>query len=336
MTAKIKFIEYHLPERQLTNEDLEKEGVFDAKKIFEKTGIKSRHISAEGETSSDLAYQAVEKLITKNNIDRNSIDYLIFCTQSPDYILPTSSCILQNRLNLSTKTACFDFNLGCSGYVYGLFLSKALIESKQARRVLFLTGETYTKSIYAKDKSNRTIFGDAGSATMIEFEESEKEYMHSFVLGTDGSGYQNLIIPHGGFRHPIDSTSDEEKTDIDGNVRTNRSLFMNGSEIFSFTISAVPKIYNECLEKAKLNQSDIDFYLFHQANAFMINYLVKKMKIPQEKVLMNMENIGNTVSNTLPILLKDYLEKGVIKEGMKLMLLGFGVGYSYGANIIEV
>jgi 3-oxoacyl-[acyl-carrier-protein] synthase-3 len=320
----------------LTNEDLEKEGVFDAKKIFEKTGIKSRHISAEGETSSDLAYQAVEKLITKNNIDRNSVDYLIFCTQSPDFILPTSSCIIQNRLNLSTKTACFDFNLGCSGYVYGLFLSKALIESKQARRVLFLTGETYTKSIYAKDKSNRTIFGDAGSATMIEFEESEKEYMHSFVLGTDGSGYQNLIIPHGGFRHPIDSTSDEEKTDIDGNVRTNRSLFMNGSEIFSFTISAVPKIYNECLEKAKLNQSDIDFYLFHQANAFMINYLVKKMKIPQEKVLMNMENIGNTVSNTLPILLKDYLEKGVIKEGMKLMLLGFGVGYSYGANIIEV
>lgn len=336
MKATINSVEYWLPDNKLTNEQLEKEGVYTADKIFDKTGISERRIASDEQTSSDLAYNAAEKLFKANDIDKDSVDMLLFCTQSPDYFLPTSACILQDRLGLPTTIGALDYNLGCSGYIYGLHMAKAYIESGLAQRVLLLTGETYSKSINPGDKSNRTIFGDAGTATLIEGIESNEELIKGFVLGTDGRGKDNLIIPDGGFRNRYSDKSEKEHEDSAGNIRSDADLFMDGSKIFTFTIRVVPSIVNKCLEKNNMKADDIDYFLMHQANKFIIDYLSKKMKLPQSKVLLNLKYVGNTVSNTIPLLMKMKMDEGVLKRGMTLMTIGFGVGYSYGANIIKL
>ena len=331
MGSEIKCIEYYLPIKKFTNNDLkEKFPNTDITKV-EKIGIKSRHISSNKETSVDLAYMAALKVLKQ--FDKKNIDFILFCTQTPDYILPTSACILQSMLGLNTEVGALDFNLGCSGYVYGLSLAKGLISAGIANNVLLLTGETYSKLINEKDRANRSIFGDAGSATIISNTVSNKIF--NFSLGTDGSGAKNLIVKNGGFRYKREQNPEILKYGTD-NHYTDNNLYMNGPEIFNFTIKNIPSLIQKTLLSNKFSLEDIDFFIFHQANKFMLNYLRKKIKIPVEKFYIDIESVGNTVSNTIPIALSNVKKRGLINKGDKILIAGFGVGYSWGGTIIEI
>jgi len=223
--------------------------------------------------------------------------------------------------------------LGCSGFIYGLAMAKCLINSNIAKNILLITSETYTKHIHHKDKGNKTIFGDAAAAVIIE--KSEKEQIGEFVLGTDGSGYKNLIVPNGGLRNRYDINS-QEIDDGSGSIRTDNNLYMNGPEIFNFTIKAVPKVVSETLVKNNTTLEDLDYVIFHQANKYMNEYLRKKINIPKDKFYLNLLHTGNTISVTIPIAIKDCLDNNIIKKDDKVLLTGFGVGYSWGGTIIKV
>jgi len=326
MQAYIKAITYVLPDKEVTNEDLVAEfPEWSVEKIADKVGINKRYIAAANETSADLAVKAAERLFAENrDLKRDAIDFVLFCTQSPDYFLPTSACVIQDRLGLPTSCGALDFNLGCSGYVYGLSLAKGLLLGGIAKNILLLTGETYSKFMHPKDKGNRTIFGDAGSATLISSEGFAE--IGNFSLGTDGRGAENLMVKSGGmrFREPINDLQFDEN----GNPRSSDYLYMNGSEIFNFTIDAVPPLIEDTLAKNALTREDVDGYVFHQANKFMINFLRKKLKIEPEKFFTYMSEVGNTVSNTIPIVLSEKLNDKSLKGN--IILAGFGVGYSWG------
>ena len=332
MGIKIVNIECFLPEKLFSNEDaFSLFPNFEPDKIEGKVGIRKRHIVSENETALDLAIKASEKVLER--YDKNNIDFLILCTQSPDYYLPTSACILQDKLGLPTATGAFDFNLGCSGFIYGLAICKGLISAGIANNILLVMSETYTKHINPKDFANRSIFGDGAAATIVE--KSNDEHIFEFILGTDGKGMNNLIIPNGGMRNRFNPNA-ELKSDESGNSRTDNDIYMNGPEIFNFTIKAIPSLINQTLEKNNLKFEEIDYFIFHQANKYMLDYLRKKIKIPAEKFYCNMLETGNTVSATIPIALKDCIESGIVKSGDKVLLCGFGVGYSYGATIIKI
>jgi 3-oxoacyl-[acyl-carrier-protein] synthase-3 len=332
MGSAIKKIAYYLPEKIITNKELEEQfKKWEADKIYKKLGIAERHVVDGNQTALDLAYEASERVL--ENYERNNIDFLILCTQSPDYFLPTSSCILQDKLGLKKETGAFDFNLGCSGFVYGLAIAKGLISGGIANNILLVMSETYSRHIHPLDLANRTIFGDGAAAIIVESSETEKIFQ--FVLGTDGSGMNNLIVPNGGMRSAMDPKA-EETTNSGGDVSTSNCLFMNGPEIFNFTIDAVPAAFNAVLSKNNLTLEQIDYVVFHQANKYMIDFLRKKLGIPEDKFFIDMADTGNTVSATIPIGLKKATDKNQIKQGDKVLLCGFGVGYSWGATIIQI
>lgn len=330
MEAYIKAISYYLPEKVVTNEQLVEEfPEWSVEKIAKKVGINERHIAAEDETAGDMAFKAAEKLITENQIDKSTIDFVLLCTQSPDFFLPSTSCIIQSKLGLPTKCGAFDFNLGCSGYEYGLAVAKSLLVAGIAKNVLLLTAETYNKHIHPKDKGNRTIFGDGASATLVSAGGFAK--IGEFVLGSDGSGYDRLIHKTGAMRH-YQSMNDYHE-DENGTPLSSDHLYMDGKAIFDFTSDIVPPMIEETLQKNKLTAEDVDLYVFHQANKYMINYLRKLMEIDKDKFYVFMETVGNTVSSTIPIALCEAQKEGRLQGNV--VLAGFGVGLSYGAVVIE-
>jgi 3-oxoacyl-[acyl-carrier-protein] synthase-3 len=333
MRAFLNSIAYHLPETVLNNDQLNEEfPEWSADKISKKTGIYERRIADTQEYSSDLGFKAAFNLIEQNNIDRSAIDFILFCTQSPDYFLPTTACILQDKLGLPITCGALDYNLGCSGYVYGLALAKGLIAGGIAKKVLLITAETYSKFINFKDKSNRTIFGDAASASIISTDAQGGE-IANFSLGTDGSGAENLIVKNGGIRNRYESSADVVSED--GAVRNDNNLYMNGPEIFKFTSQAVPVLVDDTLVKNDLQLDDINLFIFHQANQFMLDYIRKKINIPSERFHIFMEKCGNTVSSTIPIALHNAINNNAINIGEKLLLAGFGVGYSWGGVVLK-
>ncbi|MGR5163739.1 3-oxoacyl-ACP synthase III family protein [Vibrio owensii] len=331
--AYIHSIEIYTPQFCLDNEMLARDfPEWSVDKIFEKTGIESRYIAHSNESTLDMAVSACKKLFSKNEISPEDIDYILLCTQSPDYFLPTTACLLQDKLGLKKNIGALDYNLGCSGYVYGLSLAQALISSKQVNNVLLVTTEQYSKYINDNDKSVRTLFGDAATATIISSE--DQDYIGPFVFGTDGSGGDSLIVPHGANKHPISSESYIEAEDSSKNIRSPKDLYMNGSAVFTFTLQTVPKTVREILEKSGLEKSDIDFAIFHQANKFMLDILQKKCGFSDQQFLRSYQKYGNTVSNTLPIGLYEAASTGKLKDGDKILLVGFGVGLSWGATIL--
>lgn len=335
MKIGIKAIAYHLPEQILTNADLAtlyKD--WTPEKILEKTGIQQRHISKNNETATDLAYYAAEKLFVDESINREEVDFIILATQSPDHYLPTSACLLQNRLGLSKKVGALDFNLGCSAYIYGLALAKSLVASGVASNVLLLMAETYSKYIHPMDKSIRTIFGDGAAATLISTGDDVAE-IGKFDFGTDGSGAEYLIVPAGGARIPRSQETELEIADDTGSVRSSNNIYMAGADVFNFTIEVVPDTIEKILQKENLLKDQIDLFIFHQANKFMLDYLRKKIKIDKDKFYMNFSDIGNTVSASIPIALKRAEMEGKIKKGVKVLLAGFGVGLSWGSTILS-
>lgn len=307
MKVFIRDIAYYLPETILTNAQLAKEfPEWTTDKIAQKVGISERHIAAPDERVTDMSMYAANKLFSKG-YDRSEIDFVLLCTQSPDYLLPSSACILQHKLGLSTQCGAFDFNLGCSGYEYGLVVAKGLIQSGAARNVLLITAEMYTKYLSKDDKGNRTIFGDGASATWIGTEGFAE--IGECSLGTDGSGADYLI------------------------VRPNEPLFMDGGAIFDFSAEVVPQMVNDTLRKCGLQKDDIDLWVFHQANKYMINYVRKLLDIEKDRFYIYMENVGNTVSSTVPVALCAARDEGKLRGNV--LLAGFGVGLSWGAVNIK-
>lgn len=330
MGVKITAIEYVFPDLKVSNDDLRK--VFpdyDFKKFETRIGIINRYIVGKDETALDLAVRVCEKLLTR--ISKKSIDYVLYCTQSPEYFLPTTACILQDRLSLPKNIGAMDFNLGCSGFTYGLSLSKALIDSGQARNVLLVTAETYSRYIHSEDRSNRSIFGDAATATLITF--TDENRVRNFRFGTDGSGYDKLIVKNGASRYSFDGNAELIEYGS-GNKYTNNNLYMDGPAVSNFTNEVIPYFVKEVLEENHFSINDIDQFIFHQANAFMLDFMRKRLKIDKDKFYINLYDGGNTVSNTIPIALKRYMAE---QEGIqRILLAGFGVGLSWSAGIIEI
>jgi len=316
-TAYIKAIAAYLP-------DNIKENSPDSK-LTKKTGIYKRHVVGPNECASDLAYHAAERLFSESSIDRNVIDFVVLCTQSPDYFLPTTACLLQQRLGLSKKCGAFDFNLGCSGYVYGLSISKGLIESGQAENVLLLTSETYTKYIRPEDTSTEPLFGDGASATIISGVDKGEEGIYGFDFGTDGEGAESLIVKTGASRF----SANPDNTAVN-------SLFMNGGEITQFALDVVPATMANILRKCELSKEDVDYFVFHQANKFMLNFLREKCGLMDAPYWNEIENYGNTVSTSIPLALRDLVLSNDTKSLKKVMLIGFGVGLSWGGCIVDL
>ena len=320
--AQIGPIAFHLPELVEDNDLLQ--NLFpkwDMELIYKKTGIRARHIAARGETAADLGAIAAEKLFQKFHIERDSIDYLLLCTQTPDYPLPTTACLMQDRLKLPTSIGALDFNLGCSGFVYGLSLADGLIRSGVARRILFITAETYSKYIHPTDRSLRTIFGDGAAATLIEA--ADEPSLGSFVFGTDGRGADTLMVTEGGARLPEDAMKPRKRK------RWPSPLVMDGPEIVKFTLEVVPPMIQRVLEQAKWTRDDIDLYLMHQATFFMLDHLRSRLHLKAEQIPLALQEYGNTVSSTLPLLMHDLRATGQLKPGVQTLMIGFGVGLSW-------
>ncbi|MBJ2126452.1 3-oxoacyl-ACP synthase III family protein [Flavobacterium sp. IB48] len=339
MEAFINGISHYLPEKVLDNSELSSMfPEWSVEKISQKTGIVSRHIADEDESSSDMAIKALENFIHDYNFDKSRIDYLILCTQTPDYLLPTTACIIQDKAGLSKKCGAIDVNLGCSGYIYGLGLAKGLVSTGQAKNVILLTSEMYSKIIHPKDKSNRTIFGDGATATLITSEPNNDFFsakIKNFKYGTDGSGFDHLIVKNSGIK--IDREKQKDFYDEEENFVSNDDyLYMNGKEIFNFTAFEVPKLVVETLETNCLSLSEIDMVIFHQANAFMLDFIRKRCGIDSDKFYVSMSDIGNTVSSTIPIALSRVIKENRFKTNQQVLLCGFGVGLSMAGVVIEI
>lgn len=303
-------IAYYLPEKVLMNDELSSlYPEWSAGKILAKTGIASRHVTKVDESATDLAERAARKLFAGQGVNAADIDFLLFCTQSPLYRLPPSACILQDRLGIPKSVGALDYDLGCSGFVYGLSLAKGLVVSGAAKNVLLLTAETYTKYIGAQDKSTRTIFGDGAAATLID--RAAADSIGAFAFGTDGSGADKLILREG------------------------ENLHMDGPDIFNFTLDVVPKTMDEVCARNGITRDQVDLFVFHQANKFMLDTIRKVNLLPKDKFYINIADTGNTVSSTIPIALKRASDNGILQKNMKVMLLGFGVGLSWAGTMVS-
>ena len=327
--ASLGPIAVHLPEKVETNDLLAAEfPEWDLELIESKTGIRQRHIAAADECSSDLGVAAAEKLFEEYGVDRKSIDFLLFCTQTPDYPLPTTACLVQDRLKLRTSIGAYDFNLGCSGYVYGLAMADGLIRGGLANRVLLITAETYTKFIDRTDRSLRTIFGDGAAATIIDA--ADEPSLFGFVFGTDGRGADTLIVNSGGARTPACAISPRKRK------RWASALYMDGPSLMDFTVEAVPQLVEQVLCRAEVSRDEIDLFLLHQATYKMLSHLRQRMQVPPERLPIMLEQYGNTVSSTLPILIEEMRRAGRLTRGTRSMLVGFGVGYSWAGCVWRV
>lgn len=331
--AYIKGISYYLPVRVYTNEDLVREfPEWSVDKVMKKVGVEMRHLAAPDETAGDMAEKAARQLFEEYGVSPSEIDFILLCTQSPDYFLPSTACILQDRLGIPTSAGAFDYNLGCSGCIYGMAMAKGLIAGGVAKNVLLLTAETYNKYLHPSDKSNRSIFGDGAAACLISTDGFAK--IGEVVLGTDGSGANNLIVKTGGSRQKQPTGNSVE--DSEGHIWYDDYLYMNGGAIFNFTLDAVPKMMNQIFEKSGLQKKDINYYIFHQANQFMLNTIRKVCGLPKDNFYMDMSTVGNTVSSTVLIGLKECLKDNRFSPGMNVLISGFGVGLSYGSMILHV
>jgi 3-oxoacyl-[acyl-carrier-protein] synthase-3 len=311
-----------LPERIETNEQLAAEFPrWDLELIFSKTGIASRHIAEEDECASDLGVAAAQQLFEEHDIDPQSIDFLVFCTQTPDYPLPTTACLMQERLGLRTNCGAIDFNQGCSGFVYGLAVADGLIRTGAVQRVLFITSETYSKYIDKADRSLRTIFGDGAAATLIEA--SETQSLSAFKFGTDGCGADTLMVTHGGVRPAKDAIVPRHRQ------RWKSQLYMDGPALINFAMASIPELVDSVLSDANRAKPDVDLFLFHQATLKMLEQLQERLEIAPERLPVRLEKYGNTVSSTIPILIHELRREGQIKPHSNNMLIGFGVGWSW-------
>lgn len=307
--------------------------VEDVKEIVDKIGVKERRFADANTCSSDLCFAAAEKLFADMNIDKNEIDILIFVSQTPDYRMPATSVILQHRLGLPQTTMTLDFNIGCSGFIYGLSVIYAMMQQNSFRKALLLDGETRSRIYSPKDRKTAFLFGDGGVAAIIE--KNEKYGKSYFSLNSDGSRESLIKINAGGYRNPSSAETVKEKVvDEFGNIRSEEHGYMNGADVFNFVIREIPKDFKALLDYSKTDINLIDYFLFHQANTYINGYLMKKLKLQPEKVPSSIEKFGNTSSVSIPITIVSEL-KNALKTNKKLLLSGFGVGMTWATAIMN-
>ncbi len=325
--ARIAGVVTCIPPKILDNSYFEEQFGGGVAEVTKMTGVLTRHRAADNVTTSDLCEAAAERLLETLGWDRESVDGLIFVTQSPDYRLPATACSVHGRMKLRIGAIAFDVNLGCSGYPYGLWLAMMAIQTGAMKRVLLAVGDTSGKTIDHTDRATALLFGDAGSVTAIEKSEDE-DSVADFILGSDGAGAQNLIVPNGAFRvHEAEGKFEGRNLD---------KLYMDGGEIFTFTLKSVPPLINDTVEAAGRSKDDYDAFLLHQANTFMINHIAKKAKLPKDKVPINMDRYGNTSSATIPLLMTTDLADDLKSRTMTLGMFGFGVGYSWASASLKL
>ena len=333
--SSIKGISVCIPENVVSNWDYKLIPEEEKEKFIKGIGIETRHITDDNTTTADLCYKAAEHLIEKLQWNKSEIELLVFITQTPDYKMPATSCVLQDRLSLSTSCMAIDISQGCSGYVYGLSVVGSLLSSGTIKKALLLTGNTQSKNVNYEDQSAYPLFGDAGSATAMEFSEDNFNEM-KFHFATDGSGKNTIIIPDGGYRTPVTQESFKIE-EFDGGIKRNRlNLKMEGDDTFSFVISEVPKAINRLFEYYNINKDDLDYYLLHHASKFTCERLRKKMKFEPDKTPLILKDYGNSSNASIPLLFTTVLRERVMNEKLNCMISGFGVGLSLGVGVISI
>lgn len=334
MGVYIKAIDYFLPEKIVTNAELQElHPLWDLQKVQEKSGVHKRHIANETETAFNLACKAVEKLISSGSLNIQDIQGVIFCTQSPDYVMPSNAFLIHKHFKMAQHVWAFDYNLACSGYVYGLAIARGMIETSLAQNILLITADTYSKYIYPNDRSTSVLFGDGAAATIVSKKSSEG--IIDIELASSGNEYDSFYIPAGGCRLPQSNFTKEIKTDFSGNESTLENIQMNGFAVWKFISRTVPDQINTLLKRNQLTIQDIDFFGFHQASKLTLDSLFKALMIDEAKAFTNLTNIGNTVSASIPIAIKDAEYQGKLKKGDLVLLSGFGVGLSWGSLLMR-
>lgn len=341
----IKHIAFYLPEQTVSNAEI----LADYKKwggtqysteeeLLKYCGVSQRHAVYEKDTSLDLGQRAAEKLFSEYNYDRKQIDYIIFVSDALEYKGPTTACVLQERLKLKKNCAAIDILHGCTGWTYGISLAESVIKSGLATEVLLVTADIPSRVIHPRDAEVRAIFSDGGAATVIGHKTNSSGYcfqVGDFVFGTDGKGRKNLMVERSGTDDPADLEWHKKHQEVPSGLKGGR-IKMNSPQIFLFAYRIVPKLIQQTLEKNKVAERDIDFYVLHQANAVMLEFIRKKLKIDKARFIINLQDKGNTVSATVPIALREMLDDGKIKKGQKLLIITFGIGYSWGGTVLTV
>jgi 3-oxoacyl-[acyl-carrier-protein] synthase III len=332
MKIGISAIDYFFGDKLITNDEF-----LYAKNDFleEKVGIKERKIAREDQATSDLAIPAINKLLEKNNIDRNSIEFLIVCTLTPDYRLPQLSSILQHNCELPKTLYSFDIRMGCSGYVYLLSIAQALVNTFNFKRGLIVSADKFSQYLSYKDYTVDTLFSDVACASLIEKNPKLFEIVaHDF--GTDGAGEKNIIVPAGGSRKPYNEDTCKFKFERDGVERSDNYLYMNGRQVMKFASATVPQSANKVLNKANLNLDDIDWVVMHQANKVMLEDIAKRMELPEEKNYINLWDKGNTIASSIPIALDEIIKNNLrVKKDRHWLITGFGLGYSWHTTLLK-
>jgi len=330
----VKGIACAVSEKCVNNESYaERYGAENVSKFIANTGVKRRHVAAPEQTASDFAYVAAEQLLAKVGWDKQGVDGILFVTQSSDYHLPATACVLHHRLGFGKNCLAFDINLGCSGFVYGLFVAASLCREKAIQRILLCGGDVSTRGVSPEDKSVNMLFGDSGFAVALEYDASASPW--NFLFRTDGSGFKNIIVPAGGHRHP---KGDETLREFgEGVWRGDHHLFINGGEVFNFTISEVPLAINQLMESSSWTPDQVDYLVLHQANLFILKNIARAAKFPMSKVPVSMDRYGNTSVSSIPITLCDaFADRGLDATPRKVVLSGFGVGLSWGVLALEM
>lgn len=335
MSIQIKSVEYHLPDRAVSNEELSQQHPeWNVVKVGEKSGVYNRYISEADETAFDLSIKAVEKIFFNNTIQKDEIDGIIFCTQSPDYIMPSNAFLIHKHFDFGRHVWAFDYNLACSGYVYGLAIARGMIETGMGKNILLITADTYSKYINTEDRSTSVLFGDGAAATIIS-KATDDDGVIDIVLSASGEVFDSFYIPAGGCRIPKSLETKTASEDQSGNIRTMEDIHMNGFAVWKFISRTVPEQIKALLDKNQYTVDTIDLFLFHQASKLTLDSLVKSLKINPNKVYMNLGEVGNTVSASIPIALKFAERDGMLKRGDTVLISGFGVGLSWGSLILK-
>ncbi len=335
MPIRIRDIEYYLPDDVVTNDDLQHQHPdWDIQRVGEKAGVKKRRIARPGETSLNLAERACDILFSGNKALKEEVGGIVFCTQTPDYIMPSNAFLLHKYLNLKSSVLAFDYNLACSGYVYGLAIVRGLIETKVADHILLVTAETYSKLINENDRSTKVLFGD-GAAVSVISASSDSSDIIDVLLESSGNEYDTFYIPAGACRMPSSPSTKVESKDSTGNVRSPENIYMNGFAVWKFISRTVPEQIEFLLKRNHLKIGDVKLFLFHQASKLTLDSLSKALGLREDQMFLNLQEIGNTVSASIPIAMKDARDKGLLERGDLIVISGFGVGLSWGSILMR-
>jgi len=337
MSIKIQTIEYALASNILNNDQLKDENPQrDLTGVFSKSGVKLRYVASDNETALDLSKKACDKLFDNSDMEKHEIDGVIYCTQTPDYLLPSNAFLIHDYLGLREDVIAFDYNLACSGYIYGLAIANGFLETGLAGNILLINSDTYSKIVNKKDLSTRVLFGDAAAVTIVSnTNKNEVSKVIDISLASSGKHFNTFYIPAGGFKTPKSEKTSIEDKDKSGNIRSAENIHMDGFNVWKFISYAVPKQINKLLKKNKIEVKDIKLFLFHQASQMTLDSIVKALDVKDEQLFINIESIGNTVSASIPIALKDAVSKGKLSRGDLIILCGFGVGLSWGSILMR-